>query len=253
MSAPVTFGSMLASVQERSNTENGSVGNVTVPEMRGYINESLSELWDLLVEARGQEHMRKSFLFNANGSQSGYPLPPDFYEMISVDINLSPGNTLNPQFVNATPYMESQRNMYRFYPGLVGWYWGVPINYRIMGSPQFAGPAVAPKIINFIPTPQAAYPIQLNYYPIFVPFLTDGTQDSFGFDGVQGWEGFAIWGATALVLAKLRMDVSFAAQRQQVFRDRIQALADQNDAGYAERVHDVLAENLGWPGMGGNG
>jgi hypothetical protein len=252
MAAPVTFGSMVTSVLRRANIENQVVvgGFISPAEVREYILEGLVETWEKLVKARAQEHMRKSYTFPAIANQSAYPIPADMFELISVDINISPVGVggPNPQFLNAKPYGEKQRNMFRFYPGLVGWYWGTPVFYRIQGSPQHAGPASIVKNINFIPTPQAAYPINLNYYPNFVPFATDGLQDSYVFDGVSGWEGFAIWNAVAICKAKLKEDGSFAQMQAAKFEERISELASQNDAGASEVVADTEAENDGWYG-----
>lgn len=234
MSAPVSLGSMIASVQRRANIEN-QTGFITLPELREYLNEALAELWDLLIAARGQEHMRKTQQITTVAGQSSYPLAADFYELLSLDVQLAPGSRLD-----ARSYSESERNMFQNYPTWPGWLLGFPVFYRIQGSPQHAGANVIEKAINFIPFPQSSlFPVLVNYYPTFPPFATDGTQDSFVYNGVNGWEAFAIWSAVATCKGKLKEDASLAAAKVGELRARIKALASDNDAGSAERIKEV--------------
>jgi hypothetical protein len=234
MSAPVAFSSLITSVQRRTNIEN-QTGFITLPEVREYLNEGLAEFYDLLVEARGQEHFRKAFQFSTVSNQGDYALPQDFYELISVDIQIAP-----MQYLTATPYMEFERNVFRLYPAWAGWFMSMPVYYRILGTDASMNvAAVKEKRINFIPSPQAAYPITLNYIYRFPKFATDGMQDANLVDGIDGWEAYPIWFATWACKHKLKEDGSFAAARLQDLRNRIQALAPQNDAGMAERIRDV--------------
>lgn len=248
MSAPVTLGSILTSIVQRANIEQfvGKGKFISYPELRGYVNEYATELWDKLIEARSQEHARKVQTFSTANGQNAYPLAPDFYQLISVDIQISPG-----QYRTGVPYMESERNMFRSFPTLLVWsYWG-PFYYRILGTPSQSGRGVTTgieKTINFIQTPQAAYPVSVNYYPTFQPYdtsgdtLGQGPDDGAVFNGINGWEAYIIWGVVMNCKQKLKEDAAFAVGRFQAMIVRIEALAAQNDAGNAERVHDVLAD-----------
>jgi hypothetical protein len=234
MSAPISLASMLTSVQRRANIEN-QVGFITLPEQREYLNEALSELYDLLVAARGQEHFRKQQAITTLANVSAYPLASDFYELISVDIQLAPNQKLD-----ARAYSESERNMFQNYPLWPGWLLGFPVYYRIQGSPQSNGAMTIEKVINFIPYPQnSLFPVFVNYYPIFTPFATDGSQDNSVFNGVNGWEAFAIWSTVVTCKHKLKEDASLAMAKVTAIRTRIKSLASQNDAGTAERIKDV--------------
>ena len=107
MSAPIAFSALITSVQLRANIDS-QAGPVTLPEIREYLNEGLAEYWDLLVQGRGQEHIRKANTFSTVAGTAAYPLPVDFYELISVDVQIAPN-----QYLTATPYMESERNAFR--------------------------------------------------------------------------------------------------------------------------------------------
>jgi hypothetical protein len=250
MSAPVTLGGMLTSIQRRANIEN-QTGFVTVPELREYVNEYAAELWDLLIEARSQEHARKAWRFNCSNAVSAYPLAPDFYQLVSVDIEIAPN-----QPIALRPYMEEERNAFRQFP-----YWNalllsLPSYYRILGARTMGGTgvvAVDEKNINLIPTPQAAYPVTVNYYPTFPPFNTAGLtvgagiDDASIFNGVNGWENYIIWGAVRNCKHKLKEDPDLAERRFAELKERIVALASQNDAGTPDRVHDTQTDyDTGW-------
>jgi hypothetical protein len=228
---------MVAAVQNRANLENFS-GTVTSANIRDYLNEALQGVYDELVAARGQEFFRKDYTLTTVPNQPAYPLPSDFYELISVDILLSQNWT-----IAAKPYMESERNMFRWMPG---WYYNTPVYYRLLGNPQNTGAAIVPPTINFIPYPPSSVPVVMHYYPIFNKFATDGSQDSYVFDGVNGWEAYAIWLATAMALEKLERDPTFALTMAQDAKERIQAMASDRHAGNPERVQDVSVADQAW-------
>lgn len=241
MSLPKTLSTMLTDVIQRANLENFVAESgtfISKPELRGYLNETIAELYDMLVEARGQEYYRKEYTFQTINNQPSYALPPDFYELISVDIFLAPNIVLT-----AHPYMESERNRFRWYPG---WFYNMPVYYRLLGSQSATGAALMPARINFIPAPSAVYSITLNYIAAFRPFLTDGTEDLYIFDGINGWEGFATWNVAAICLEKMQKDSSYARARAEEFKRRIQGLAADRDAGSPERPHDVSSDYSPW-------
>jgi hypothetical protein len=240
MSSAVPFATLMNSVRLRTNTENRK-GLITDPEVREYLNEAGAEYWDLLVEARGQEHFRRSYNFTTVANQSAYSLPSDFYELISIDIQLVP-----LQFINAQPYMEEERNAFRLYPAYAFWYTSTPVYYRLQGSIAAANvAAVVEKTVNFIPGPLAGYGITLNYVYTFSRFDTGGANDANVIDSVNGWSDFMVWGAVLACKQKLKEDGSFAAERLERLRQRIQNMASQNDAGHAERVKDTSGDYEG--------
>jgi hypothetical protein len=141
--------------------------------------------------------------------------------------------------LTARPYMEPDRNMYKFWG--MAWTLTDPVWYRLTGP-----------TISFIPYPTNAFSINLNYVPI-CPLMSDPTQDSF--DGINGWEAYAVWKAVAMCKQKGEEDTSFALAEMEKLRTRIEGLAPDRAAGDAERVHDVTAgyAPLGGFGVGGGG
>lgn len=244
MAALVAFSDLMTAVRGWTNTENRT-GFFTDADIRRALNEGLQEFWEKLIAARGQEHVRKPWPITVAANVSAYPLPPDFFELISIDIQVGPG-----QFISCRPYMESERNAFRLYPGWSGWYMGLPTYFRIQGSDLAANsPAPHDKTINFIPASTSSFPITLNYIYTFPVFDVGGAQDANKIDSINGWTNYAVWYAAAIGKAKLKEDGSKAESQMARIAARIQEMAGQNSAGDAERIRDVEAgdyEALGW-------
>jgi hypothetical protein len=64
-------------------------GFITTAECNGLINQSIAELFDLLVAARGMDYYEKSQTINTTGVNPAlYPLASDFYQLIIVEANM---------------------------------------------------------------------------------------------------------------------------------------------------------------------
>lgn len=223
MARAVTLTSLILSVRRRANIEN-QTAFFPDAEITEYLNAGLSALYDLLVQAGAQPWYRNSYSIATTGNQTSYDLPADFYELQSVDIQLGVGGIPT---ITAKPYMEWERNRYKYYPG---WMQGTPVYYRLQANK-----------INFLPTPNSAFNVVLNYYPIFTPLVAGSDT----FDGVNGWEEFAIWKATADCKAKLEEDPSFAMASMSTLERKIQSMSEQRDTGYSECMTET--DETGWP------
>lgn len=223
MAASQTLTNMILAVRRRANIES-QTGFISDAEITEYLNYCLSDLYDQLVQAGGQPWYRATNTFTANNNVSSYALPADFFRLVSVDIALGGGLV-----ISARPYMEAERNRFRWY--YQGWFAGRPVFYRMLGSN-----------INFIPTPSGTYQITLNYYPTFTKLVTAADT----FDGVNGWEEFAIWKAAAYCKAKGDEDPGYCEAQAAKLQERIDALAAQRDAENPERVHDVTVDLYPW-------
>ena len=238
MPSAISLATMIGQVQNRANLQNLQT-NVAVADIRDFLNECTCEIYDLLVAARGNEYFRKSCTLTTMANVSSYPLPSDFYELISVDIVLAPNQIIGGQLYN-----EDERNKFRYFPG---WFYQTPIYFRILGSPQSAGAVLQQSTINFIPYPNATTAFQLNYIPVFRKWATDGSEDQNVFDGVNGWEAGIVWGAVAMALEKLELDSSFATQKYEETKERLEGMATDRMAGQADRVQDRMGDRDVWP------
>jgi hypothetical protein len=230
----VSLSTLQTRVLQRANLE-GALTFITTSELTDHINESLAELYDLIRGVFGQDYYRSSFAITTVNGTSAYALPADFLALISVDVQVSGG----PQNITLTakPYMENERNLYKFLPAT--WTFGQPIYYRLQATN-----------INFIPTPPGGWTVTLNYVPTPTKLANPGDT----FDGVAGWEEYAVLDAAIKCLLKdgdLEM-VAQLEQRKMAIRVRIEALAPERDAGQPERVHDVSTDEAQWWQGGGD-
>lgn len=226
MARAVSLGAMLTEVRRRANIEN-QTGFITDAEIRNYLNYTITRLYNQLVQNGGQEWFRAVSSITTVPGLSAYPLPSDFFELQSVDL------TINGVTLTLLPYMEVERNVFKSWPIAPS---GAPGYYRVQGGN-----------INFIPIPSGTYAMGLNYYPIFTPFATDGSQDANTFDGINGWEELPIWRAVIYCKEKGDEDSSFAKMHAAELQKDIDAMASNRDRGAPERVTDVRSSRRFYP------
>jgi hypothetical protein len=207
-----TLGQMRSDVRLRADL----VGNqfVSDSELNEYINQSLAELYDRLVGARGQEYYAKEQTITTTGVE-GYALPADHYTTLYVE--LDDGGTR----YRLGSYSFHQR------AALIGSSAtnpGRPVAFRILESN-----------LTLLPAPTAGYTVRHWYAPACPRLVLDA--DSF--DGVDGWEEYAIWRAVAYVQQKEQLDVSFALSFVTSLGQRIDRLAPFRAQQNTERVTDV--------------
>jgi hypothetical protein len=224
----VQFSVLKTRVRQRTNTEN-QTGFIADAELGDLINESVAELYDLLRSTYGQDYFLSTQSFQTVANQSDYPLPSDFLTARGVDVTF--GQNI---IITARPYVWSERNRYKWYPG---WIYSQPVFYRIVGN-----------VLRFIPTPSGSYSITLNYVP--TPTLLVNAGDTF--DGIAGWEEYAVLDAAIKCLLKseqLELAGTYEGRKQQM-KLRIRSMAGNRDAENPERIQDVSL-NDGWVGRPG--
>lgn len=88
---------------------------------------------------------------------------------------------------------------------------------------------------NFYTVPKAGQTVRYFYVPRWVPLVADVDT----VDGVNGWEEYIIWDAAIKALSKEESDTSVPMAEKQALVARIQAEAENRDAGSPARVVDV--------------
>jgi hypothetical protein len=189
------------------------------------INLKLASFYDLLVLARGQER----YITDANlalvANTALYTLPADFYQLVTIHLQWQPNDL---ELLKPTNQRERVT--------LQNWnYWSRynEKGYRLRGTQ-----AAASGQIEFFPTPSAAVTAVLRYIPAFAPLVDDVTT----FDSVNGWENLVALAAAIDYRTTAGKESAKLTALYQVELARIQALADQRDAGFAEQVTDVMPD-----------
>jgi hypothetical protein len=199
-------------------------GTTDVGTLNDVINLAGTELWDLLVAARGESYYDKTATISIVGGTSVYSLPADFYQLRSLQLEWT---TQDHEPVDPLESLEER-------PAFVNWgVWGSGSikAYRLLGSATL-------EQIEIVPVPTTAVTARLYYTPCW----TDLTTDAQTFNGVNGWED----------LIALKAAMKLRAIEEQPFADlvalympveaRIQKMAADRASSAVKRVRQVYPE-----------
>lgn len=226
---------------------------VTTQEWRGYINQAMFELYDLLITVYEDLYVASPIQFVCDGVTYLYPLPngsnsflnansptvsfipQPFYKLIGVDLAL---NNATNAYVTINKFMFTDRNRFVF-PNTASTLYGVfNLQYRLLGL----------NTIEFIPTPSAGQAIRLWYIPRLTELLQDTDTTTVG---ISGWIEYVIVRAAKYALDKEESDSTKLDQELMFLKQRIEESAANRDAGNPERISDTRS-NWG-SGYGGSG
>lgn len=225
---------------------------VTKAEWDSYINQSMFELYDLLVTVYEDYFLATPIQFVVNGNQFLYPLPNGsntfqnaltletftpqaFYKLLGVDLAL---NNATNAYVTLDKFNFIDRNRF-LYPNTASTIYGVfNMQYRVMGSN-----------IEFIPTPTSGQTIRLWYIPRLVELLQDTDITAMG---ISGWIEYVIVRAAYYALTKEESDTNPLVMQLQALTKRIEDSAANRDAGRPDKISDSRSNSGNWGnGFGG--
>ena len=230
---------------------------LTTDEWNSNINQSMYELYDVLVTKFGDDYfLTNPYVFTTTGAPS-YPLPngvltflnnvtnvtevaPPIYKLVGVDCGVTvQGNA----FVTLPRFNWIDRNKF-VYPQLRANALGVfNLSYRMMGN-----------TLQFIPRPTKGQFIQLWFVPVMQQLLQDTDMLSFS---ISGWSELII--VDAALKAQLKEESYEAVAALQAIKnallERIETTAANKDVGQPNCVSDTRS-NTGFydaNGFGGTG
>lgn len=220
---------------------------VSVPEWNSYINQSASELYNLLTTLYEDYYKAPDFIFATDGVSDAFALPDGnsvkdinnvvaapFYKLLGVDIGQSSNANA---WVTMPKYDYIERNRYVF-PNVSSTFLGVfNAAYRLMGNK-----------LEFIPRLSAGQQIRVHY----VPRLKRLLQDSDVLDGINGFTEYVIVDAAIKALQKEESDVSILMAQKQALTDQINTSAMNRDIGQPDTISNTR-RNGGWGGPGFDG
>lgn len=217
-----TFGELKTRSRERADMVNSQF--ISNSELESLVNESMTELYDMLVTTLGADYYVTDVNFPLVAGQDTYSLPADFYKMAGVDLISGNGKPLTVK-----PFQFQERN--RFNNALI--YDAstdgiLRMRYRIIGN-----------TIKFIPNVRTNYSVTLWYHPACEKL----SSDSATFDGVNGYEELVIILTAMKMLQKEESDTTALERRYQYLTQRIKDSAANRDAGFPERVSDVRRDD----------
>ena len=200
---------------------------VTDAEFNTYLNEGISDLYEMLVKAYGEDYFVSSATFSTVAGTSEYAIGSglainitDFYKLKGVDVTFATNE------VRALKKFRFQdRNKYQVSRPWVGYR---DVCYRLQGSKLW-----------LLPAPNGVYSVKMWYVPKFVPLVNDVDE----FDGINGWEKLPVAEAARKALAKEESDTSVLDADIARWKGEIEEMANQRDIGEEERAVDVYDES----------
>lgn len=226
----VTLIDALTRIYRRADLENAT-DRFPKTEVIDEYNESLAALYDRILRARGPEYFEKSTPVTTTSGVSVYNLPADFLELISVELNVGGYNYKLKRFDREQrAYLGSQALSFS----------GDYFRYMLHGKDTYSDSDT----IEFLPIPTPASAITVFYVPAAAKLVNDSDT----FDGVNGWEEYAICDAASKLLTKNRkLDAAQAlvAMRETV-GERIDALTPRRDNAGPAHVVDSRRGAIRW-------
>lgn len=200
---------------------------ITDSELNSYINSSIAELHDLLVQSYGEDYYVKDVTFTTTAQQEEYDLSTvvtdnDFYKLRGVDAQLNGDDYFTLQRFNF-----NERN--RFQNFGVWDYLGITnVRYRLLGNK-----------IRFSPAPDNNITIRLWYIPVAAKLVNDSDELA----DFNQYSEYVITDACIKMLAKEESDASVFLAQKAALKRRIEEAANNRDAGAGDSITDIYIEN----------
>ena len=246
----MSLGELRTAGQNRADRLNS--GLVTPAEWNTNINQSLTELYDLLITSFEDYYLAAPARITFPGGQALFGLPDGsatfldsnnapfvpkaFYKLRGVDLSISTGNNA---FVTVHKFNFENRSQY-IYPNSASTIYGVfNLRYRVLGNQ-----------IEFIPTPSGGQAAQLWYIPRLDKLLADYDITT---TGISGWLEYVIVDSAIKALQKDESDITVLAAQKMDIRQRIIDTAANRDAGQPDTITDVRHGGLWGSETGGVG
>lgn len=204
-------------------------GVADVATCNDLINLALTELYDLLIAARGHEYYISSAPIAVVAGTAVYSFPSfpaDFYELLSLTLEWGP--TTN-EVVLGLDKIDNRADFANFSI----WAMYSPKAYRLRGA-----------ALELLPTPTTPVTARMQYIPALAPLVNDGDT----FDGVNGWEKIVALRVGMELRAIAKQDAGDLSALYQAERARIVDLAAERQAATPKTVQDVFPEgSMSWP------
>lgn len=199
---------------------------VTDAEVSGYINASLAELHDIIVNTF-DDYVTTGTTFTLTSSNA-YALPSDLLKVRMVSIQ--DGTRYVP--LRALPLAERWR-----YTGSTAYSRGYDRRYVLMG----------PSLLVY-PAERAGGTYELIYVQQYVPVTLDASVPFAG-TGVpdQYWTEYAVVDTAIKLLQKEESDVSVLMAQKAGLKKRVTDAAAMRDSGEPSRILDIDGDTPQWP------
>jgi hypothetical protein len=231
MARTVTLTTMIARVRRETDQEYDtavvSAPAVTDASITDWINEGIAEAWQQLVIADPDRALTTTTITTVAGTEE-YALPSGFVAIRGLDY------PVGSYSVDVEPYAFAERNQLQGPSAIAAALGGAaPFRYCV----QRNGVSGSAARLSLRPIPTAVVTLTIHY--VATPAALSAGADTF--DGVLGFEGYAVAYARAKVHGKMQEPdgVAIASADMARVRDNIQAEAGRRDRSGLEVVARV--------------
>lgn len=210
--AATTLTQFRTRTRQRADMENSNF--VSDSELTGYVNKSISELYDLLVSSNSEYFLSSSTTVVASG-ESTITLPADFYKLRGVDFYLGGRWTDLEQFNFNERNLDSATNLI-----------GCHVKYRLQGA-----------TIKLIPEDN----VDGQYRVWYTPLPTELSSDSDSFEGINGWEEYVVVDAAIKCLQKEESSTTDLEKAKAHLGKRVADMAAKRDSAKPKTITNVNA------------
>ena len=232
MPATVLRSALVTDCRQRANMESSQF--CTDVEIQRYIDQACKDLYDKLIDARGENYYMLTAPLTTTASVSYLPLPAAFYNLLFVRMQVQGSWVTLDTFDRID--LDAMKNATGSAPSF-------PIRYRLeTDQPSAANGFLGLANLVLMPAPAAVYSVEVDYIPSYAGNLNAG---DVALDGINGWEEYVIWKVVATMLAKQDADNSNALRMMGLESVRIEKLRDRRNAGRPARVIDTRRDFLG--------
>lgn len=221
----ITLAQLRERARERADMEESQFVDDT--ELNYYINSSIAELHDILVQSYGEDYYVEETTFTTTPGQESYDLSTifpdnDFYKLRGIDAQLN-----GDDYFTLKPFNFNERNRFQHFG--VWDYLGITnVRYRILGSK-----------LRLSPPPDGNVTVRIWY----IPKSTELVDDADVFDDINYFAEYVIVDAAIKMLNKEESDVSVLMAQKQDLKRRIEEASNNRDAGDPESIQDIYIEN----------
>lgn len=259
MALPVYTGSQLISLARDMSDMQGT-DFVSDAELLTYVNLGLSELYDLLAEAHGQEFFLKCVEIAVTDPVAVYNLPDDFLVLKGVDFQEAPFGGAESSFTSGGGVLPVVTTTVTYDVPIQGGEGSCPLRpYTFFERRQkswdkgatprfrvFTDRKVSVATGGQFPTTTVEYSHRIRFQPVrsgyvlvwylpIAPRLIDGDSEVVS---IYGFDEYPALYAAYRALAKEESDASSVLAMLETMRERIRRMAAHRDAGHPERVQD---------------
>ncbi len=226
----VTLADLRRQSRDRSDMKDSTF--VTDSELNEYINSSIAELHDILIQSYDGDYVISEFDFTTVKDVNSYNLPTDFYKLRGIDLNLN-----GSEVFEVPKFNFNERNRFDNF-GVWDFLGEAHIRYRLVGSK-----------VRFSPAPDRVANVKIWYIPVAAKLVLDADT----FDDINAYSEYVVVDAAIKMMQKEESDVTILFAQKVELKKRIEDASKNRDAGHPDTITDVDNEGIDFRFFKGGG